>query len=342
MGAIVNDPRRMRRGFTLVELLVVIAIIGLLVALLLPAVQAAREAARRTQCKNNLKQLAIGWLNHESAHGFLPSSGWSPKWVGDPARGFGRTQPGGWAYSILPYIEEQATFDLPDDGDSEQITAAQKRRAAIMAQTPIEVFNCPSRRGATTFDYILPGYWDVHNADTVDAVVRGDYAANSGNETGGEQAGIGPSSYAQFETHPFDSEKGANQSGASFKGSEVELSQISDGTSKTYMVGEKYMNASWYTNGLDGGDNHSTYQGFDRDTNRWTGKGLTPLQDRIGLENVFIFGSPHSGIWQIALCDGSIHAYSYNVDEFVHMNMGSRADGRVLEAGPVNNTGPVR
>ena len=92
-----------RHGFTLVELLVVIAIIAMLVTLLLPAVQAAREAARLTQCTNHIKQLALGCLNHESAHGFLPSDGWGYRWVGDPDLGFGKTQPGGWAFAEISY-----------------------------------------------------------------------------------------------------------------------------------------------------------------------------------------------------------------------------------------------
>src|SRR5687768_6477407 len=86
------------RGFTLVELLVVIAIIGILVALLLPAVQAARESARRTQCKNHLKQLSLAFLTHENTYGYFPSGGWGWVWTGDPDLGSGERQPGGWAY----------------------------------------------------------------------------------------------------------------------------------------------------------------------------------------------------------------------------------------------------
>ena len=149
----------MRRGFTLVELLVVIAIIGILVALLLPAVQAAREAARRSQCINNLKQMGIGFLNHESAHKMLPSSGWNCWYVGDPLWGTGREQPGGWMYQILPFVEEQSVFNLTDDGDKLNVTQKQRDKSIELQQSAIQLFNCPSRRPAKTYPYRLASNW---------------------------------------------------------------------------------------------------------------------------------------------------------------------------------------
>ena len=95
-------------GFSLVELLVVISVIGLLMALLLPAVQAAREAARQTACGNNVKQLALASLSHESALGFFPTGGWD-NWLGDPDQGFGKAQPGGWVYNILPFVKNRGS-----------------------------------------------------------------------------------------------------------------------------------------------------------------------------------------------------------------------------------------
>ena len=181
-----NKMYRRRNAFTLVELLVVIAIIGILVALLLPAVQQAREAARRIQCVNNLKQQGLAWLNHESAQGFLPSSGWGWRWQGDPDKGFGESQPGGWAFSVLPFLEESNVRDLGQgmgySADHVPETAKQEQML-LGVQSPIPAFNCPSRRGATVFPMVRNN-WLGFNLTSCRAgqcdVARSDYQANSG------------------------------------------------------------------------------------------------------------------------------------------------------------------
>jgi prepilin-type N-terminal cleavage/methylation domain-containing protein len=138
-----SELTQKRRGLTLVELLVVMTIIGILIALILPAVQAAREAARSTQCKNNLRQIGLAAQSHLQAYKFSPTGGWGYHWVGDPDRGFGQTQPGGWAYNILPFIDEKAIRAI---GKGSSGAAKQEALKALIA-TPAPFFSCPSRRG---------------------------------------------------------------------------------------------------------------------------------------------------------------------------------------------------
>ena len=104
--------RNLRSAFTLVELLVVITIIGILMSLLLPAVQSAREAARQTQCKNNLSQIGKATLEHVAQYEFFPTGGWGYGWAGDPDRGFNIQQPGGFFYNILPFLEQRNLWQL--------------------------------------------------------------------------------------------------------------------------------------------------------------------------------------------------------------------------------------
>ena len=133
-----------RRAFTLVELLVVIAIIGVLVALLLPAVQAARESARRTQCSNHLKQIGLAFHNHEDSMLHLPTGGWGWNYVGDPDGGFQENQPGGWTYNILPWIEQNNLREI-GLGSPGPLKPAELAR---LVGTPIKFYHCPSRRTA--------------------------------------------------------------------------------------------------------------------------------------------------------------------------------------------------
>ena len=185
-----------RNAFTLVELLVVIAIIGILIALLLPAVQAAREAARNMECKNHLKQIGLAFHNHESAHGHFPTGGWGWHWCGDPERGFGDRQPGGWHYNILPYIE---LGDIHDMGSGESY-AMKLIAGGERNQIPISTFNCPSRRAAKAYPNPYQNSWGMYNARRVPMLAHSDYAASctsSDPVASQSKASTEPASYTQ-------------------------------------------------------------------------------------------------------------------------------------------------
>ena len=138
-----------RNAFTLIELMVVIAIIGVLVGLLLPAVQQAREAARRLSCGNNLKQIGLAMHSHHSAIRYLSTDGWEFAWTGDANQGAGRKQPGNWLFNILPFIEQNAIHDMGFGLSGSAKLDAHRNRM----ETPLGFINCPSRRSATAVKY---------------------------------------------------------------------------------------------------------------------------------------------------------------------------------------------
>jgi prepilin-type N-terminal cleavage/methylation domain-containing protein len=305
----------MRRAFTLIELLVVLSIIAVLIGLLLPAVQAAREAAARAQCGNNLHNLSMGCLNHAVTTGQLPTGGWGWSWNGDPERGVNHRQPGGWAFNVLPYVEQDNLHNL----GAGRPPAGKRAAVADRLGRPLALFNCPSRRtggpypnswGTTTFD-----------ADRVGQLARGDYAANAGDQPIDEFY-PGPTSLAEGDDPNYPWPPTDGLTGLIFQRSEIALTDIPHGTSNTYLLGEKYLNPDHYKTGSDAADNENMYAGFDNDNSRCTY--LPPQHDRPGYTDTFSFGGAHRGVVLMSFCDGSVQAVSFGVDPKVHRLAGSR------------------
>lgn len=315
--------RRSQHGFTLVELLVVITIIGILIGLLLPAVQSAREAARRTQCANQLKQIGLAFHNHDFSHGHLPAGGWGWTWVGDPNRGFGREQPGGWAYNVLPFLEQQALHDL---GLGAANDAARRAAGRQMVATPLAGFNCPSRRSATALPFVHGT--DFRNIDRPSVVGRSDYAVNMGSLAPNDDGG--PTSYAAGDAMTNWPQQ--NHNGIATQGSMLPAAQIRDGATNTYLVGEKYLAPNFYETGTASADDQCLYIGHDRDIARSTHTSHPPRQDRLGVDSEWAFGSSHPGGFNMVLADGSVRNISYSIDANTHRDLGDRADGNAATA----------
>jgi prepilin-type N-terminal cleavage/methylation domain-containing protein/prepilin-type processing-associated H-X9-DG protein len=330
-----------KTAFTLVELLVVITIIAILIALLLPAVQAAREAARKMSCGNNLKQISFAALQHEEKNKFFPSGGWGYFWIGDPDRGFGKEQPGGWAFSILPYMEQEELFYRGQDGDPNHSTATQTAGAAKCIQTPVAALVCPSRRTPVLFPIsssIFGGSKQFYGADSVSMVSRSDYAACAGDQSS-NQYDAGPETLdaaallTKNNTWPKLGSKDNPATGISYLRSEVIMAWITDGTSNTYMLGEKYLNPDSYYNGDDYSDDECAFIGYDDDMYRVTycdnaqDYSHTPMQDTPGIVSTSRFGSAHAISCNMSFCDGSVRAIDYTIDPVTNRYLGNREDG---------------
>jgi prepilin-type N-terminal cleavage/methylation domain-containing protein/prepilin-type processing-associated H-X9-DG protein len=293
------------RGFTLVELLVVIAIIGILVSLLLPAVQSARESARRMQCANHLKQLALACHTHHDQYKLLPSGGgpdwnWHMTYVnGAPA--IAPLQHGGWGFQVLPFIEQQAVWQggtATTDID----------RSVLAIGTKIPSMFCPTRRppqNPSTGDWYSNPAPNSH-AGVVSPHAKNDYAAGSANTATGFADGIGPITQMKAKT----------------------FAQITDGLSNTLLLGEKAWNRAgddaWLPN-----DNEGYTCGWNHDTVRHTQSLPIPdyFDSNTGNLRGDVFGAAHPGGLQIALADGSVRFVSFNVELAVWQRLGHRADG---------------
>jgi prepilin-type N-terminal cleavage/methylation domain-containing protein/prepilin-type processing-associated H-X9-DG protein len=353
----ISRSRVLKHGFTLVELLVVITIIGILMGLLMPALGSARESARQTQCKNNLHNIGLACNSHRKNWGYFPSGGWGWHWTGDADMGFGRSQPGSWAYSILPYLDQESLHDL-DKG----LTGVPKTKAAeTRERTAVAIFNCPTRRkpqgyavsGSNTCTNCPDGIRKKTSDDAASLVARGDYAACFGTEalasgTASDGSG-GPSSMTDWLSYKADPSKWHAEvyDGVVFKASQVQT--VRGGESQTYLIGERNIMTDHYEDGGSGDDDQGLYIGYDRDNSR--SGGLPPTRDRDSswwqpptatpppapdhdnTNRESRFGSAHANAFNMVFCDGSIHVISYDIDPQVHMLLSLRhADNAVHDS----------
>jgi prepilin-type N-terminal cleavage/methylation domain-containing protein/prepilin-type processing-associated H-X9-DG protein len=333
-----------RRAFTLVELLVVIAIIGILVALLLPAIQAAREAARRADCLNRMKQMGIAAHNFHDSMRHLPRHGGSKLLPPLPPEvkpdNFDELTSGvGSQALLLPYMEDEALLKLVDR------TKHFRQQSEKVKNTPAPFFKCPSQDPIELTDVLVSGiaesplrchYMAVYGAKPSDCMDPADmeypdntYTMASTNE-----------SHCNNEISP-ENDGGMAINGAIYYASDIPFSRITDGTSHTMMYGELSWDAGINFTWLAGDDFGEAYVWV------FNGKNVThPINSLAfakdwGVHNAGLdpapfhdtsFGSKHPGGCHFLMADGSVHFVSETVELATLKAMASRASEEVYES----------
>lgn len=295
-----------RRGFTLIELLVVIAIIAILIALLLPAVQQAREAARRSDCKNRMKQIGLALHNYHDTHSVFPSGvvidGNSCANTSGSA-----TQDGGapWTVMVLPFLEqanryEQFNFTRPFSGRLVEPASPNDNHSEIFTNNPS--YQCPSDPNSSS---------SAFNAN---------YLGVQGGGVVGD-ACTGTSSTARLFL----------DGGVMFTNSDVAMRDVTDGTSNVYMIGETLHYESFRDD-----DKSYSWASYGRINGAWSGRG--PLIGAVhGINSngdstdenhaTSTMSSRHTGGCHVTMVDGSVHFVSENFNLAVHRQLGNRGDG---------------
>lgn len=284
-----------RQAFTLVELLVVLAVIGILVALLLPAVQAVREAARRTECSNHIRQLALASMNFESAYKHLPT-GWTVADLSDPAGGPGW----GWGYFLLPYLEQQSLFDQIDPS----ISVDDEGWGDLLRQV-VPVFQCPSDPARDLLNLNEGEHPGHRPALWVSSPLRRPH----------EEHWIGRSNFSGvFGSNEIEDDPLAGN-GLFFGASHIHFRDIQDGLSNTLMFGERrndYSQLSWA----------GVFGDVDEPFARVVGSADHAPNDPHG--HFEDFRSYHPQGAHFAFSDGSTRIINSTIDEAVFQSLATR------------------
>lgn len=342
-----NEPQpRLRRlpGFTLVELLVVIAIIGVMVGLLLPAVQAAREAARRMSCSNNLKQIGLAMHNYESTYKMMPPAAFTanPR-IGQPRDedddGFG------WLVSLLPFVEQQSLYDRLAPNGHYGVLGNQTIRDQFYPLVPpggvmlggdtiVSTYRCPS----SALPDFVPARWQIPGSAAV-------------------QAGLIPNQFPLSIGHATTDYKGAGGSCTGdwgvlhklWEDTPTKFKEITDGLSNTAMAGESsYVTSTVSARRRADPANWAGAQfrdwptwigcfgGGQDETVRINGRTNSPINAKVGPnrmylavndDNAFSF---HPGGAQFSFCDGSVHFLSDSIDALTYCHIHDKRDGQPL------------
>ena len=323
-------PLRSRHGFTLIELLVVIAIIAILVALLLPAVQQAREAARRSTCKNNLKQIGLAVHNYHDTFSVFPMGYLS----GDGANATSPNFQGwGWGSMILPQLEQAALYKSLGVGIG-PLDPCGNANHRTLARTQLPVYRCPSDNGSelnSQWRFAPPGSATDCGADG--DIATSNYIGNLGDTF------IGLNDLALKEAS-------ARGNGTLFRASGLRMADITDGTTNTLFVGERdagrtgadalpYHRGGVWTGKQSRGTGNSagnTERGSILMATQHTNGTLTRTINGTDKDS---FSSLHTGGAQFMLADGSVRFISENIESKssgrgLWQNLGNRQDGQVI------------
>jgi prepilin-type N-terminal cleavage/methylation domain-containing protein/prepilin-type processing-associated H-X9-DG protein len=328
------SPKK-RRGFTLIELLVVIAIIAVLIGLLLPAIQKVREAANRISCSNNLKQIGLGVHNYHSATGTLPPDRIAMGWAT-------------WAVLLLPYIEQDNVYSLWNLQKRYYEQNGPAGSAADPCPYQIKTYFCPSRRGVpTAASTPFPKAADVAPGGTARPGGMSDYA-DSGGTNGSDGAMVEASGWSSIPAGlNLDNLSPLPPLGTLCTGwrSVTNFASISDGTSNTFLFGEKFLiPADMPGSGTDGSV-YSSGNGQENTFRRFAGnnganppviRAIVPTKTDPGRDaNGALwadkaFGSWHSGVCNFVFCDGSVKAIPNNISVTTLQLLAVRNDGQVI------------